>query len=112
MQKKLLLKNSRLLLEVMPTTGMPIGDLAGFIIKLYDGINDGMIVIDNAGVLGLAAAASAGIKISALPLTDGFQPGVIRYDILDFTVELGEALLEPLKLRLPVRLLEAVLIGK
>lgn len=33
------------------TTGMPIGDLAGFVIKKYDGVNDGMIVIDNAGVL-------------------------------------------------------------
>ena len=33
------------------TTGMPIGTLAGFVIKLYDGVNDGMIVIDNTGTL-------------------------------------------------------------
>ena len=38
------------------TTGMPIGDLAGFIIKLYDGVNDGMIVIDNNGVLRIGDA--------------------------------------------------------
>lgn len=38
-----------------------------------------------------AASASAGIKLTALPLTEGFQPGVIRYDILDFTVQLGDA---------------------
>lgn len=33
------------------TLGMPIGSYAGFIIKLYDGVNDGMIVIDNHGTL-------------------------------------------------------------
>lgn len=33
------------------TTGLPLGQYAGFIIKLYDGVNDGMIVIDNDGVL-------------------------------------------------------------
>ena len=33
------------------TTGLPLGQYAGLIIKLYDGVNDGMIVIDNAGVL-------------------------------------------------------------
>ena len=33
------------------TTGLPLGALAGFIIKLYDGVNDGMIVIDRDGVL-------------------------------------------------------------
>ena len=33
------------------TTGMPLEALAGFIIKLYDGVNDGMIVIDRDGVL-------------------------------------------------------------
>ena len=33
------------------TTGMAIGDLAGFIIKLYDGVNDGMIVIDKDGIM-------------------------------------------------------------
>jgi len=33
------------------TTGLPLGQLAGLIIKKYDGVNDGQIVIDNAGVL-------------------------------------------------------------
>ena len=33
------------------TTGMAIGDLAGFIIKLYDGVNDGMMVIDKDGIM-------------------------------------------------------------
>lgn len=33
------------------TLGMPIDSYAGFIIKLYDGVNDGMIVIDNHGTL-------------------------------------------------------------
>lgn len=33
------------------TTGMAIGDLAGFVIKLYDGVNDGMMVIDKDGIM-------------------------------------------------------------
>ena len=59
----------------------------------YQGVTNASVAAAGAEVItaALAAAASAGIKISALPLTDEFQPGVIRYDILDFTVELGEA---------------------
>lgn len=37
-------------------SGMPIESLSGFIIKLYDGVNDGMIVIDNAGTLRIGDA--------------------------------------------------------
>jgi len=33
------------------TTGLGVGELAGFVIKLYDGVNDGQIVIDNTGTL-------------------------------------------------------------
>lgn len=33
------------------TTGLPLGALAGFIIKLYDGVNDGMLAIDKDGVM-------------------------------------------------------------
>jgi len=36
-----------------------------------------------------AATASAGVKLSALPLTEGFEPGVIRWDFLDFEIQLG-----------------------
>jgi len=44
-------KEQQITLRSDATTGMPINDLAGFIIKLYDGVNDGMIVIDNTGTL-------------------------------------------------------------
>jgi len=37
-----------------------------------------------------AASASAGVKLEALPLTEGFDPGVIRYDFTEFRVELKE----------------------
>lgn len=33
------------------TTGLPLGALAGFIIKLYDGVNDGMLAIDRDGIM-------------------------------------------------------------
>ena len=36
-----------------------------------------------------AASADAGVKLSALPLTEGFEPGVIRWDFLDFEIQLG-----------------------
>lgn len=37
-----------------------------------------------------AAAANAGVKLTALPLTGAFEAGIIRYDVLDFTVQLGD----------------------
>jgi hypothetical protein len=37
-----------------------------------------------------AASASAGVKLTALPLTESFDPGVIRYDVTEFTLELQE----------------------
>lgn len=37
-----------------------------------------------------AASAAAGVKLTALPLTDDFQAGVIRYDITEFTIELKD----------------------
>jgi hypothetical protein len=36
-----------------------------------------------------AATADAGVKLSALPLTEGFEPGVIRWDFLEFEIQLG-----------------------
>lgn len=51
-------KEQQITLRSDATTGMPIGELAGFVIKLYDGINDGMIVIDNAGVLRIGDVGS------------------------------------------------------
>ncbi len=36
------------------------------------------------------AAADSGVKISALATTSEFQPGVIRYDVTTFTVDLKE----------------------
>ena len=37
-----------------------------------------------------AATSDAGILLSALATTDGFVPGVIRYDFTEFEVELGQ----------------------
>ena len=37
-----------------------------------------------------AATAGAGVLLSALATTDGFQAGVIRYDFTEFEVELGQ----------------------
>jgi hypothetical protein len=37
-----------------------------------------------------AASAAAGVKLTALPLTDDFQAGVIRYDVTEFTIELKD----------------------
>ena len=51
-------KEQQITLRSDATLGMPIGDLAGFIIKLYDGVNDGMIVIDNAGTLRIGDVGS------------------------------------------------------
>lgn len=36
-----------------------------------------------------AAAAAAGVKLSALPLTEGFEPGVVRWDFTEFEIQLG-----------------------
>jgi hypothetical protein len=36
------------------------------------------------------AAAAAGVKLTALPVTDEFQAGVVRYDVTTFDVELKE----------------------
>ena len=49
--EEIITKEQQITLRSDATTGMPINDLAGFIIKLYDGVNDGMIVIDNTGTL-------------------------------------------------------------
>lgn len=40
-------------------------------------------------VAATASAAAAGVKLSALPLTSGFEPGVIRWDFLEFEIQLG-----------------------
>lgn len=36
-----------------------------------------------------AATSDAGVLLTALPLTDGFQPGVVRYDFTEFEIQLG-----------------------
>lgn len=74
-----------------------------YLITAIDGTND-IITLDtpyqgdsgvvaDAGatvvVAASAASADAGVKITALPLTDSFDPGVIRYGVTHFTFELG-----------------------
>lgn len=36
-----------------------------------------------------AAAADCGVKLTGMPLTEGFEPGVIRWDFIDFEIQLG-----------------------
>ena len=36
-----------------------------------------------------AATAAAGVKLTGMPLTEGFEPGVIRWDFIDFEIQLG-----------------------
>jgi hypothetical protein len=36
-----------------------------------------------------AATADAGVKLTGMPLTEGFEPGVIRWDFIDFEIQLG-----------------------
>ena len=59
----------------------------------YQGTTNASVAANAAEAIAAAdaAAAAAGVKLTALPLTTGFQPGVIRYDVLDFEVELGDA---------------------
>ena len=41
-------------------------------------------------VAATAATADAGVLLTALPLTADFEPGIIRYDITHFTLQLNE----------------------
>jgi len=36
-----------------------------------------------------ATAADCGIKLTGMPLTEGFEPGVIRWDFVEFEIQLG-----------------------
>jgi hypothetical protein len=37
----------------------------------------------------LAAASDAGVKLTGMPLTEGFEPGIVRWDFIDFEIQLG-----------------------
>ena len=58
----------------------------------YQGTTNASVAAAGAEIIAAASAASAnaGIKITALPLTERFQPGVVRYDVLDFTIQLND----------------------
>jgi hypothetical protein len=58
----------------------------------YQGTTNASVAANAAEVIAAASAATAnaGVKLTALPLTADFQPGVIRYDVLDFEVELSD----------------------
>lgn len=49
---------SKITLRDNATAGLNIGELAGFLIKKYDGVNDGMIVVDKDGVLRIGDVGS------------------------------------------------------
>ena len=36
-----------------------------------------------------AAAVACGVKLTGMPLTDSFEPGVINWDFIDFEIQLG-----------------------
>ena len=36
-----------------------------------------------------ATAANCGVKLTGIPLTEGFEPGVIRWDFVEFEIQLG-----------------------
>lgn len=65
--------------------GLPIGALSGFRIKKYDGVNDGMIVIDKDGVLriGDEGAEQPVLTREESPVSNGF----LYYDSADVRAE-------------------------
>ena len=40
-------------------------------------------------VAATAATADCGAKLTGMPLTEGFEPGLIRWDFIDFEIQLG-----------------------
>lgn len=57
----------------------------------YQGTTNASVAANAAEVIAAASAATAnaGVKLSALPLTEGFEPGLVRYDFIEFTIQLG-----------------------
>lgn len=57
----------------------------------YQGTTNASVAAAGAEVISAANAANAnaGVKLTALPLTEGFEPGLVRYDFLEFTIQLG-----------------------
>ena len=56
----------------------------------YQGVSEVVTQANTLSITAVAGAgAAAGVKVTALPLTSSFNPGVIRYGVVHFDLELG-----------------------
>ena len=72
--EEILTKEQYITLRSDSIYGMPAGNLSGLIIKKYDGVNDGMIVIDKEGVLRIGDAGDLQPVMTReeLPFNNGY----------------------------------------